>query len=202
MADVQTEVVAVPEEISFTETEMNAEETFELLPEGSYRLGVTTVRGIAKKDGDLTLLIECRAQDAEERPFGPEVTAWVTIPKANPNVPGHQAPKTYDVRKFAGALDVNFPKFAMYNSETKTFLTDSGDVVDSTAAKALKAEANKAARVISGKWWNNKDLLIDEMFYAQVYHNVSKKNGNTYANVRTSTLSATPPADETVKTSL
>ena len=56
----QTETMVVPEEISFTETEMNAEETFELLPEGNYRLGVTSVKGIAKKDGDLSLLVGCR----------------------------------------------------------------------------------------------------------------------------------------------
>ena len=195
MTDISNEI---PETIDYDETEVNDMNSKPVLKEGWFKFLVTGHRKAVSKKGNLMRYLDCKPLAEDDSPFSQVASYRIMPPKANPNVPGHQKPNTaLGCVFFAMSLDPSFPWYAkkVPDSVPTQWKTRDGDLVDKAGSDAIAKEVDKAVAKVTKDWWNNPDMLLDEVFFGRIEHNEGT-DGKTYANIERTRAEA--PEDEPV----
>src|SRR3990167_2291504 len=169
-------------------------------------LGKRCVGGNEQYKHDLMVGLVISPLDDEGRASGVTVSVELPVPMYNPKVQGHtlgtERLKTCNklCGRFAKAIYKDFPWYARVNKEQPgTYTTPAGETVDRNKNEEIRKEVDLAVGRSAAKWVRDPAQVVNETCYAEVTHN--EKDGKTFANVNTFSVSATPPADKEVVTS-
>lgn len=181
----------IPETIELTDSDYAAQNKFRVLKEGWFRFEVAGVKKtVSSKKGTFGLKIRCNPLDEEGIPQKVSCFKDLWLPVANPNVPGHKAPRTLGfVQELSLALDPNFPRYPRKTGHG-TYETQDGQEVDLAKKKEVAAEIDRMCGANVEKWWEDPTTLQDKVFYGQVIHE-DGMDGNTYAKIER--VRPTPP---------
>lgn len=176
----------LPDEISFTESDVARMSVRRTLNEGWYRFIITDAKKKEAASGNLMLAVECAPlkdpEDANSKGT-PTLRHNVILPFPNPNIEDHVAPDTGGiVRSFVLAIEGVAGVIPRYDKETKTFLIN-GDPVEKEVAATRNKEIDRAAMVAVQGYWKEPMQLNDCVFYAQVYQNGEFTNLKRLSNV-------------------
>lgn len=142
--------------------------------------------------GNLNAVLTVAPVDENDIPRTPTVTVWVAQPFEITDA--EKAQKTLDrAREYLRAVTPDLPRYPRYDKDTKTFMTDDGEALDSATATTKKREAIIAAMTMLQRRWADIGQYVGDTFYAQV-----RKDGD-FTSLRY--FRSAPPTDAEVVTS-
>ncbi len=167
---------------------------FKNLRPGWFEFQVTKV----KKDNEKhRLQLTCAPIDADGETARASATLFMSLP--HPAVcPKEKARITLD--SWYKYLTVTRPDAVtarpIWDKEARLSVDADGNPLDKADAEELRAKSGQSVFSLVGDLWGDPESLIGDRFFAPVEHTV--KEGKTYANIKSFSMSATEPATEAI----
>jgi hypothetical protein len=172
------------------EAMVNARRTFTLCKEGWIKGVVkgTKTRECESGSKEVTLLITPLGEnDTPISGMSIPFKLYLPFPGAN----GKAAPNTFDQCKpLARLLDPKGVQYSKKGDGNRRIMPD-GSIVDKEVAFNHDKQVDLKVYKMAASWWDNPEQFKDEVLYAEVRHEVSKKDGKTYQKV--GFISVNPP---------
>lgn len=163
--------VTIPDRLDFSQAEINRMAKRKELANGKYRFKIVQAeRTINEKSGNFSIVTQCSAlrdpEDAnsETKPYARN---QLTLPKANPDVPGHKAPNTGGLMNsfFRALYPEDIPERPERGDDGNWYFK--GEAIERDQYEPCMQEIYAAVSEKMSAAWADPATLIGHVFYAE-----------------------------------